>query len=100
MGQPRTQAEAARILEHALCIHGKLSRNEAKRLLSALRADREALERFKPDMRDAVGSGEGDPTEHGTRDAAGLAKTAALAASLNLSMNDTAKAPPSPSWRH
>lgn len=68
---------------------GKASASAVRRMEAALRASRmpkseamRLISEFKSDHSDAVGSGEGDPTEHGTRDAAVFSDTAAVAASL------------------
>lgn len=67
----KKSASAVRRMEAALRASG-MPKSEAMRLIS----------QFKSGAGDPAGSGEGDPTEHGTRDAAGFTQTAAIAASL------------------
>ncbi|UXB42252.1 Clp protease ClpP [Stenotrophomonas maltophilia] len=64
-------AFAVRRMEAALRASG-MPKSEAMRLIS----------QFKSSAGDPAGSGEGEPTEHGQRDAAGFTTTAALAANL------------------
>ena len=64
-------ASAVRRMEAALRASG-MPKSEAMRLIS----------QFKSSAGDPAGSGEGEPTEHGQRDAAGFTNTAALAANL------------------
>lgn len=64
-------ASAVRRMEAALRASG-MPKSEAMRLIS----------QFKSSVGDPAGSGEGEPTEHGQRDAAGFTTTAALAANL------------------
>ncbi|MCI1132072.1 hypothetical protein MOQ11_09275 [Stenotrophomonas maltophilia] len=64
-------ASAVRRMEAALRASG-MPKSEAIRLIS----------QFKSSAGDPAGSGEGEPTEHGQRDAAGFTTTAALAANL------------------
>lgn len=64
-------ASAVRRMEAALRASG-MPKSEAMRLIS----------QFKSSAGDPAGSGEGEPTEHGQRDAAGFTTTAALAANL------------------
>jgi len=64
-------ASAVRRMEAALRASG-MPKSEAMRLIS----------QFKSSAGDRAGSGEGEPTEHGQRDAAGFTTTAALAANL------------------
>lgn len=64
-------ASAVRRMEAALRASG-MPKSEAMRLIS----------QFKSSAGDPAGSGEGEPTDHGQRDAAGFKTTAALAANL------------------
>jgi len=67
----KASASTVRRIENALRASG-MPRSEAQRLISE----------FKSGLGDPAGSGEGEPTERGLRDAAALQETAALAASL------------------
>lgn len=66
-------ASAVRRMEAALRASG-MPKAEAMRLISQI----------KSGAGDPAGSGRGEPTDHGTRDAAGFTQTAALAASLPI----------------
>jgi len=67
----RKSASAIRRMESALRASG-MSKSEAMRLIS----------QFKSSAGDPAGTGEGEPTEHGRRDAADIKQTVALATSL------------------
>lgn len=69
----RKSASAVRRMEAALRSSG-IPKAEAMRLISQI----------KSGAGDPAGSGRGEPTDHGTRDAAGFTQTAALAASLPI----------------
>lgn len=69
--EDKTNASAVRRMEAALRAGG-MPKSEAMRLIS----------QFKAGAGDPAGTGEGDPTDKGQRDAACFNKTAALAASL------------------
>lgn len=70
-GEDATSTAAVRRLESALRASG-MSKNEAMRLISD----------FKSSVGDPAGSGEGDPTDNGQRDAASFTTIAARAANL------------------
>jgi ATP-dependent protease ClpP protease subunit len=67
----RKSASAIRRMESALRASG-MPKSEAMRLIS----------QFKSSAGDPAGTGEGEPTEHGRRDAADIKQTVALATSL------------------
>jgi len=69
--EERKSASAVRRIESALRASG-MPKSEAMRLIS----------QFKASKGDPTGTGEGDPIDHGTRDAAGFKQTVALATSL------------------
>lgn len=70
-GEGKSSASAVRRIESALR-HAGLPRSEAMRLINEL----------KSVLRDSVGSGEREATDHGPSDSAALSTTAALAADL------------------